>query len=86
LTLTAPVASEPLAASAPVQPPLAWQAVALLELQVSVEVAPAVKFVGLAVNVAVGTTLTVAETLELEPPAPLQTIENVVLVVIAAVA
>ena len=77
---------EPLAASVPVQPPLAWQAVALVEVQVSVDVPPTGTEVGLAVIVAVGTTLTVAATVELEPPAPLQTIEKVVLAVIAAVA
>lgn len=86
VALTAPVALEPLAASAPVHPPLAWQAVALVEVQVSVEEPPAATEVGLAVSVAVGTTLTVTETFELEPPAPLQTIENVELTVIAAVA
>jgi hypothetical protein len=86
LALTAPLACEPLLASAPVQPPLAWQAVALLELQVNVDVPPAARLVGFAVNVAVGATLTVTETLELEPPAPLQTIENAVFAVIAAVA
>jgi hypothetical protein len=82
---TVAVACEPLLASVPVQPPLAWQAVASLELQVSVEVPPVATAVGFAVNVAVGTTLTVTETVALVPPAPLQTIENEVLAVIAAV-
>ena len=86
VALTAPVDFEPLAASAPVQPPLAWQAVALVEVQVSVEEPPAATEVGLAVNVAMGTTLTVTDTVELDPPAPVQTIENVVLTVMAAVA
>jgi hypothetical protein len=60
--------------------------VALVELQVSVDVPPDATAVGFALSVAVGTTLTVTETAVLEPPAPLQTIENVVLVVTAAVA
>jgi hypothetical protein len=59
--------------------------VALVEIQVSVEVPPEATAVGFAVNVAVGTTLTVTETVALVPPAPLQTIENEVLAVIAAV-
>jgi hypothetical protein len=84
--LSVPVDLVPLVASAPLQPPLAWQAVALVEVQLSVDVPPTVTDVGFAVSVAVGTTLTVTDTVELEPPAPLQTIENVVLVVIATVA
>lgn len=76
---------ESLAASAPLQPPDAVQVVALVELQVRVEVPPLATVVGLAVSVAVGTTLTVTETVALEPPAPVQTIENVELDVIAAV-
>jgi hypothetical protein len=85
VALTVAGGCEPLLASVPVQPPLAWHAVALLELQVRLDVPPDATAVGFAVNVAVGTKLTVTETAVLDPPAPLQTIENEVLAVIAAV-
>ena len=56
-----------------VQPPVAVQLVALVELQVSVELPPLAMLVGLAVNVTVGggTTVTVAEPLPV-PPTPEQ--------------
>jgi hypothetical protein len=67
----------PLAASGPLQPPLAVHAVALVELHVSVAVPPLATPVGAAVNVAVGAgvgvvTVTVAVAGALLPPAPVQ--------------
>jgi hypothetical protein len=57
------------------QPPVAAHEVALVELQVSVELAPLARLVGLALKVTVGadTTVTVAEPLPL-PPVPVQVI------------
>ena len=52
----------PLIALAPLQAPLAVQAVALVELQMSVDTPPLVTLVGLAVNVSVGTGTTVTVT------------------------
>jgi hypothetical protein len=72
----APVLWEPLAAFVPLQPPEAVQDVALVELQVNVEVPPLAIVVGFAVNAAVGTglavTVTVAVAAVLVPPAPVQ--------------
>ena len=51
---SAPVDCEPLVGLAPVPPPLAVQEVAFVEDQVSVEAAPVVTEVGLAVSVSVG--------------------------------
>jgi len=71
----------PLAANVPVQPPDPVQAVALVELQVSVAAPPLVMLVGATVNAAVGTglvaadTVTVAVAVGLVPPAPVQTNE-----------
>jgi hypothetical protein len=68
------VASEPLVAREPVQPPVAVQAVALVDDQFRVEVPPLATLVGLALNEAVGgvaETVTVADCVAL-PPAPLQ--------------
>jgi hypothetical protein len=64
----------PLVASAPVQPPLAVQEVALVLDQVRVELAPDAMVVGLAdrVTVGAGATVTVALAGELVPPAPVQ--------------
>ena len=70
--VSAAVLLVPLAASVPVQPPEAVQAVALVELQVREAVAPLATTVGFAVKVAVGTTLTVAVATGLVPPAPVQ--------------
>ena len=67
--------SVPLAASVPVQPPLAVQEFALVLDQVRVELPPAVIVVGLAVRVTVGAaavTITVALAGEDLPPAPSQ--------------
>ena len=63
-------------ARAPLQPPDAVQAVALVEDQVNVDAAPLATLVGLAVSVTVGVlgagvTVTVADALAL-PPAPVQ--------------
>jgi hypothetical protein len=57
----------------PVQPPDAVQLVALVELQVSVDVAPLATLAGLAVKDSVGAGATVTVTLcDADPPAPLQ--------------
>jgi hypothetical protein len=53
---TAPVARLPLAGNAPVQPPAAVQAVAPVELQLSVEEPPAATAIGEALRLAVGVT------------------------------
>ena len=65
----------PLLAVLLVQPPVAAHELALVELQVSVDVPPLEIFVGLAVNVTVGcaTTVTVAAALP-EPLVPEQVI------------
>jgi hypothetical protein len=85
--VSAPVDCVPLGASAPDQPPEAVQPVALVELQVSIEELPLVTLVGFALSVAVGTgsTVTVADTLALVPPAPVQSIVNVLSAVSAPV-
>jgi hypothetical protein len=77
----APVLWPPLAAFAPANvPPVAVQEVALVELQVSVEVPPLAIKLELAVSVAVGTglagvTVTVAPEAALVPPGPVQVSE-----------
>jgi hypothetical protein len=66
---------EPEPAKAPLQPPVALQVVALVEVQVNVAVCPVAITVGFTVKVAVGTaciTLTVAEAGALTPPGPEQ--------------
>ena len=88
--VSAPVLCEPLVAFAPANvPPAPVHAVALVELQVSVEAAPLSTAVGFAVNVAVGTglavTVTVAVAAVLVPPAPVQVSEYVVVAVKAPV-
>ena len=58
----------------PAQPPDAVQAVALVELQLNVELLPAATVAGLALSATVGAladTVTVADC-DAEPPAPLQ--------------
>ncbi len=69
-----PVLCVPLVALLPPQPPEAAQEVALVELQVSVELPPLATEVGFAVSVTVGagTTVTVAVATLLVPPVPLQ--------------
>ena len=65
---------EPLVATDPDQPPEAVQAVALLELQPSVELLPFATLVGLAMRATVGAaalTVTSADW-EAEPPGPVQ--------------
>jgi len=71
----------------PVQPPEAVHDVALVELQVSVELAPLAIDVGFADSVAVGTgaMVTVADATVLVPPAPVHVNEYVVLAVNAPV-
>ena len=80
----------PLAAFVPLQPPVAAQDVALVELQRSVEDPPLGMLVGFAVNVAVGTglaviTVTVAAAAVLVPPGPVQVNEYAVFAVKALV-
>ena len=79
--MRAPVDFAPLVATEPVQPPDAVQAVALVETQVSVELAPLATLVGLALKETLGAaadTVTVADCAA-EPPAPVQVRVNVVL-------
>jgi hypothetical protein len=71
---SAAVFCEPLMASEPLQPPEAAQAVALVEDQLNIDVAPLATVLGLALNVTVGAaevTVTVADCDAL-PPAPVQ--------------
>jgi hypothetical protein len=88
LVVSAPVDWLPLVAFAPANvPPVAVQDVALVELQVSVEVPPLAIVVGFAVSVAVGTgaMATVADAAVLVPPVPVHVNEYVVLAVKAPV-
>jgi hypothetical protein len=78
----------PLEANVPLQPPEAVQDVALVELQVSMEVPPLGTLVGFAVKVAAGTGLAVTETVAaaaVVPSVPVQVSEYVVSVVKAPV-
>ena len=70
--VSAAVDQVPLSATAPLQPPEAIHAVALLELQVKSEVLPLVTVVGEADSVSVGAGLvtTTSADCEAEPPAP----------------
>jgi hypothetical protein len=70
-----PVLSEPLLNFGPLQPPVAVQAVAFVELQLSSDEPPLETIVGLAVIDADGVTITVALALALVPPAPMQVSE-----------
>jgi hypothetical protein len=87
--VSVPVLRLPLVGSAPLQPPEAVHAVALVELQVSVEVPPLATVVGFASNVTVGTGAAVTATMtvaaELTPPVPVQLSEYDVFVVSAPV-
>ena len=76
--MIAPVLCVPLADFAPLQPPEAVHPVALLELHVSIDAPPPVTAPGEAVNVTLGTTLTVAVAGALVPPGPIQEMEYVV--------
>jgi hypothetical protein len=75
----AAVVREPLAARGPLQPPVAAHDVALVELQVSIDVPPLAIVGGVAVNMTVGTgfaaTVTVAVTAAVVPPGPVQVSE-----------
>ncbi len=78
--LSGPVDWLPLAASGPLQPPVAAQDVALVDVQVSVELAPAATLAGDADSVTVGAAAgavmpTVAVAALLLPPAPEQVME-----------
>ena len=83
----APVLRVPLLGNAPLQAPEAVHAVALVELHISVEAPPAATIAGFTVRVAVGAaaTVTVAVTVLLVPPAPLQVSEYDVFDVMAPV-
>ena len=81
VVLRAPVLREPLAARSPFQPPEAEQAVALAELQVSSALSPGAMEDLSALKATVGTMLTVADADGLVPPAPLQLIEKLALLV-----
>ncbi len=72
LLVSAAVDHVPLSATAPLQPPEAVQAVALVELQVKLELAPLVTVVGEADSVSAGAGLvtTTAADCEAEPPTP----------------
>jgi hypothetical protein len=74
---------EPLSALAPLQPPEAAQAVALVLDQVSVEAPPAFTLLGVALSVTIGAlleTVTVADCVA-DPPAPVQVSSNSVVLV-----
>jgi hypothetical protein len=71
---SAAVFCEPLAASEPLQPPVAAQEVALAEVQVKVDAAPLATVLGLALRLTVGAgvvTVTVVDCAAL-PPLPVQ--------------
>ncbi len=70
--VSAAVDHVPLSATAPLQPPEAVHAVALVELQVKLEIAPLVTVVGIAASVTVGAGVvtTTSADCEAEPPAP----------------
>jgi hypothetical protein len=72
LAVSAPVLCVPLAVFVPLQPSEAVQDVALVELQVNMDVPPLAIVVGLAVSVAVGAgaMVTVAVAGVLVPPTP----------------
>ena len=72
--VSAPVDQVPLVATAPLQAPEAVHAVASVELQVKLELAPLVTVVGAAVNVTVGagSVTTTSADCEAEPPVPVQ--------------
>ena len=72
--VSAPVDQVPLVATAPLQPPEAVHAVASLELQVKLELAPLITVVGAAVNVTAGagSVTTTSADCEAEPPVPVQ--------------
>jgi hypothetical protein len=67
-----PVLCVPLVGSAPLQPPEAEHAVALVELHVNVDEPPEFTAVGLATSVAIGITLTRTVDTALVPPIPVQ--------------
>ncbi|HWG31965.1 MAG TPA: hypothetical protein VN676_15520 [Steroidobacteraceae bacterium] len=81
-----PVGSEPLSGRLPDQLPEAVQAVASVELHVSVEPAPLAMVLGLALRLTVGAGTTVMSVdASAEPPSPVQLIMKVVVEVIAPV-
>ncbi len=74
MLVSAAVVHVPLNATAPLQPPEAVHAVALVEPQVKLEAAPLVMVVGEAASVTVGagSVTTTSADCEAEPPAPVQ--------------
>jgi hypothetical protein len=72
--LSAPVDQVPLVATGPLQPPEAVHVVALLELQVSVDIPPLATVAGEAVRVTVGAEVAITTSADCEdvPPAPEQ--------------
>lgn len=88
VALSAPEDFDPLIAWTPLHPPDALQLVALVEVQVRVDVPPLETLVGLALKDTVGAagaeTVTVADC-EAEPPAPVQVRVNFVVAVRADV-
>ena len=84
--VSGPLSRLPVVASAPDQPPLAIQPLALLELQVSIVVSPEATLLGLAVSVTDGAAGTPMVTLCVaEPPGPAQLSVNVVVMISGAV-
>jgi hypothetical protein len=89
VALSAAVATVPLAARLPLQPPEAVQLLALVELHESVEVCPEFTVPGFALRVTVGAAACVTETTALawdEPPAPAHVSRYVVLALMGGVA
>jgi hypothetical protein len=80
-----PVLAVPLEACAPLQPPVAVQEVAFVELHVNEAALPAATAAGLAVNAAVGTTLIATFAGALAPPGPVHVNEYAVFTVRAGV-
>jgi hypothetical protein len=85
VALNAPVFCMPLVVCVPLQPAEAVQLLALVELQVKVELPPLGTTVGYAVNVASGMILTMAVDGTLVPPGPVQVNEYAVGIVSAPV-
>jgi hypothetical protein len=75
VALSGPVLWAPLVGLAPLQPPVALQAVAFVALHVKVDAPPLATAVGDAISVAVGITLRVTADTALVPPGPEQIME-----------
>ena len=83
VAVSAPVLWVPLVPFVPLQPPEAVHEAALVEFHVRIDVPPLTTVVGLAdkATVGAGTTVTVVVAAALEPPAPVQVSEYIVLAV-----